>query len=682
MGRFMIIMLIGLLISGMIVMGCSDFDDSDPDEPPQDTVLTVKPGRHLFVTMETATGADPRDFDFLVAIPAVHAITAGNPSILCVTAENMLSEDPYFADYLFRYDTELAYTLNGYTGTVPGADRVTQLEAASTPELSKLIAQTFWSRTKYAILVLEDDYQNALQGSALASLLTAPLIYVESGKEDALTSVLAELQTQTVIYLGSNSIDFPWETTTLTNPGAIAHWVNQRGLELNYMVLTNYEDRSAADGPKLSLVAPLCAARRGGLVLPVSPPTSAFDVLSDLEEYYTQRGSYPEYLAIVGSASSIPLNYTGSISGEIGTDFHYSNADDDSFPDIAIGRIIANNASEGSLLVSRISTYDLLRDNVWPRQFVETGSWFFAEGTPLVRNYGYEENEFLLGKDAGSLERIEAGIIFHSAHSTWYAMGDAFDLNSTSVLAPAIVFSGGCSVAGIDSAPDHRYIIKHLNKLGVVATIASPRTATASVIQVHIECLNRMLLGDTVGKAFQHAVRSLTVNVLDHEGPYFERERYNMMLLGDPALVIQAPEAPEIDPAYSTLGDGYVDISVPEEYFSTPLNQALMDEWGWTGNVLHVASKPGITPRTAWGGQYDEHRHYYTAYFLTDQNIASVTQQEDLVPPLGMIGSFHIDDNQDGSKMVLWNVRVMDFNQETNELISQTTHVRFIVEFK
>ncbi len=45
--------------------------------------------------------------------------------------------------------------------------------------------------------------------------------------------------------------------------------------------------------------------------------------------------------------------------------------------------------------------------------------------------------------------------------------------------------------------------------------------------------------------------------------------------------------------------------------------------------------------------------------------------------PLGMTGSFYVDSHQDGSKTILWHVRVLDFDMTTgtkNEVIDTVTY--------
>jgi len=650
--------------------------------------LTIETGRHLIVTGHTVTGGDRYDFEYLASVPAATVITDGTPAVLAVDSKLTLTNEPWFADYLSRYRTESAYTINGSVHTVAGADNVTGLTGSTSAALSITVAKTFWNRSRYAVVTAGESYENALQGSALASLLGAPLLYATESNTTELSALLTELAVEKVVTVGSGLPDFSVATDNVVGSKQIATWVDNEGIDVNYIAVANSDDISfngAVAAPKMSLTAPLLAARRKGLVFTVnSVSSSAEKVISSLKEYYTHRGSHPDYLALVGSNHSIPLSTVACPmwpETPLGTDLYYSIADNDSFPDIAIGRIIAHNGKEGSLLASRISTYDHLTDGTWDRQYVETGEWNFSSASPLVENYGYSALPSLVGTVAGDTKQIDAGIILHLAHSNQQYLGGAFTTHSISILSPSVVISKGCAVAGIDLSGSS-YVPQNLFKLGAVAFIGAPRNATAASTQVHVETVNGMLRGLPLGKAYQNAISSLTVNYLDDSNDLgAKRERMNLMFMGDPALVITPPSSPVVAPATGTLSGERFTVTVPQTHFSTALNQTMMDEWSWTGSTLYTATIAGVTPKTGWAGKYDGQKHLYTTRLNSDRVVSSVRQEISLSTPLGMMGSFHIDEHQDGTSTALWNVRVMDFNNETNSVVGKANEIVFTVSY-
>jgi hypothetical protein len=455
-------------------------------------------------------------------------------------------------------------------------------------------------------------------------------------------------------------------------------------MKADYFAVTNISDLNISDSPKMSLLAPLLAARRNGVVVPLSSNlSSAAEISTNLRDLYQSVGYYPEFLALVGSAGAIPLETITDpawTSDKIVSDIIYSEADDDLFPDIAIGRIVTNNVLEGTLFVSRTSTYDLLFDGKWEKSFTEVGSWSKEMIAPMLRNYGFNDSVKWVNKNISDYPEIESSIIVHYGHSNEVFMGHAFGINSTNVLAPGLVISKGCQVAGIDVQANHSSIVKHLFKLGSVGFVGGPRTVTAAGGQIDLAFVNKILDGEPMGKAFQHGIKSITLTLMNKKNGLIERERSNIMLLGDPALTINVPDDPDITPADLTINDNIVEITIPGPWVF-PLDSLVTTEWKYNG-VLNLATIPGVEVTTYWGnGGYNHQDHYFMAGFETTGNVSSVTQNETFSAPLGMTGSFYEDFHQDGSKTILWHVRVLDFNQTTSVINDSIDYVTYSIDY-
>lgn len=649
------------------------------------TVLKIEQDNHLFVTGNTEKGSAESDFDFCTSIPASKVITNGKPAVLSIETSTTL-EISWYNDYLNRYQPNKVFTMNAPVSVVPYSQTVTSIDG-NTPETRAIaLASSIWERSKYAVVVTDADYENALQGSALASLFNAPLLYSTTTNMDNLTNLFIELETDSVLILGNQDFSSGKNDVHLSGSDEIALWVKSKGIEFDYIAATNSADISEDDGPKLSLSAPLLAARRGGLVYLIEDASTVDIVLDDLKNHYTAIGGYPKYLAIVGTSTTIPVSLFDDHYNEgatLKTDALYSNVDDDLFPEIAVGRIVANNGSEASLIVSRTSTWDLLKDGTWDKQMVQTGLWNFAELAPLAKNYGLEENEDLIGILAGDNERVEAALILHNSHSSMTTLGNAFTLSSESLLAPSIVISGGCAVAGM-STSNHKYISKHLFKLGLVGFVGATVTATAGGTHWEASMLNHLLMGESIGEAYKNGMISKTIKVLNSNSNKNElREYHNMALYGDPALVMTfTVPGPTTQPATSVLNNNQYKITIPETYYSTPLVQDLMDEWSWTGSQLYVSTIPGIISESGWTGAYNEQEHFFTAGVSSDHEIYNITQNTSLSSPLGMEGSYYIDEHQDGTNTAWFIVRVQEFNSETNSVIQQAKEIEFTVSYE
>merc|ERR1719261_1753682 len=92
----------------------------------------------------------------------------------------------------------------------------------------------------------------------------------------------------------------------------VVAWARAQGFPLDYIALFNPRDRGPGSAPKLSLTAPLYAARRRGLALPVPGvpiPASEEAVQTTLEflrSVIAAKGCQPEYLCLVGGFDGIP----------------------------------------------------------------------------------------------------------------------------------------------------------------------------------------------------------------------------------------------------------------------------------------------------------------------------------------------------------------------------------------
>ena len=94
---------------------------------------------------------------------------------------------------------------------------------------------------------------------------------------------------------------------------------------------------------------------------------TAEQLVGDLRGYYDLLGAPPEYLCLVGFPDAVPQAIIGRRGhGEEQTsDLPYANADGDSFAEICVARVIAENTSFATLYASRVLTYNSLLDPEW-----------------------------------------------------------------------------------------------------------------------------------------------------------------------------------------------------------------------------------------------------------------------------------------------------------------------------
>lgn len=662
-----------------LFLGCTPRADTADTGEPTDLLL-LSGERPLLLVDVDATEADARDLDFLAATAAAAALGRGMPALLGLEGEAGLHE-PHVADFLGRYGPDLVVGLGIDATEMADASQQLQVSGDSGVDLAAALAEQVWAQAPTAVLVDPDDFDSALVGAALAARLRAPMLY--SVDED----LLARLQTEEVLVVGGLEPELELDVVSLADSGAVIAWAEAAGLATEYLAAVNPADRDLNDGPKQSMLGPVLAARRDGLVVTLPDSQDPDDIQAALDGYQDDLGRHPTWLALMGSARAIPFARVDNPLGwedtpELMTDAPYAQADEDPFLEIAIGRVVSDDLSDGSVLVSRTSTYELLQDGIWDASLVEAGRWGADELAPLLHNVGYETAVDGVGRHLSEFDRIEAAFLLHYDHSWWEALGEAYDVSTDTLLAPAVVISGGCSVAALDltTAPFYESVVKHLLGQGAVAVLSAPRNAITQNSQLHTAFLNRVIEGHTLGEAYKQGFASLTLNTLDDPHDIAsEHARYNNLLVGDPALRLTMPDSPVASwAAMEGAGDSWEALG-PGDAFITPTPQALLDEWGWT-EELHIIAAPGMDSHTRWGAGHDSQTLYYIAAVTSTTPITTVVQEEGVPEGLGWTGSFHVDAHQDGTSTAMWRVRFLELDEQAGALVQQVERIAYVVE--
>ena len=161
----------------------------------------------------------------------------------------------------------------------------------------------------------------------------------------------------------------PAGITALPDDGALAKYMAEQDLEIDYLLLYNSADldRETASPPSpgqawirgLSLLAPLCASYRS--LFPFDAEAERPDPLlieQELNRFAARAGLRPAYMALLASPGAIPLIYEpqrtiGSTTEEMARDIHL-RLNDDLFFDTAEGRLF--QSSPGGLSAQLLST--------------------------------------------------------------------------------------------------------------------------------------------------------------------------------------------------------------------------------------------------------------------------------------------------------------------------------------
>jgi hypothetical protein len=657
------------------------------------TVMTNAEDFRLFVVKTAATGLAAADYDYLSLVPVSRHANKGVPAVFAIANESDFTTNIYLQDYLRRYRPAAINTIN-FSATIPNFTSAT-INAAGPLELSVAMATSHWTSSAKVVLVSDavdtTNYPNVLQASALAAALDAPMIYynANSAKQTLVQNAITQLGATEVIYVNAAGTKPAMANFVLTNPATIINYLAGKGITVDYFATTNPTDLNLVTCAKLSLTAPFVAARRTGIVVPVTSwacnPAEAFHytgypaIKGELQQLYTAIGRYPSYLALVGSAHSIPLGYrvpnedVGLYYGSP-ADLDYADVDADVFVDIAIGRIMAYDIFDVTLLTSRISTYEQLFDGVWEKTMADVGGqWNSAFQNALGANYGFGSTDLI--SRLQPTQPVEAAIIGHNDHSSQHVLGGAFDVNSVNVLAPAAIFSEGCATAAIDLDVANLLVVNQLFKLGAVSFVGATRLDTGAGKLKQSAMVNALLAGETLGRGYMAGIDTMTWNGADDQ-------RWNWIFLGDPGLRIHVPSAPVVAPASHTVTPESSDtatltVNIPATLFTPEVDPTWCAHWG-------------LTYPEYWGEKAGLYGMDVDRFYLVRQTIprpVSSVQELDVWPTvnswvwgnvkLGMMAQPAIDYQQDGTQQLVWAIRanIMDWpgSQSTVPLAAMTS---------
>lgn len=666
---------------------------TDPDTS-QTIPPAVEPGDHLFAVPLSPDTAAWDDMAFLAAIPASSIRNGGRP--LVIAPQDFTNLNVATVDFLRRLKPENAYVLSTDGPTsLPHVTSVKAVNSTSASDYSKILALEHWAQSAYLVVTDENDYRASVFAASLAGLLEAPLIYTgPSGELDQ--TLLDTLKPYSVLWISSRGRSSPFILDTVTQLPTIdaaLRWVRASSLEVEYIALTNTNDRLSGKNQKLSLTAPMYATRRKGLVLPIAldmpaeplEPDAPSPILNQLNQWYETMGNPPTHLALVGAFDALPQTRLNSIfdypiEEHPVSDLPYAELDSDPFSDIALGRIISDTAAEASLLASRTSTYELLLDGTWERQFIETGLWGFVELSPLLLNTGFDPPKYPTESVIRATESFEVAAILHKDHSNCTILGNAFDTDVEALYAPAVITSGGCSVGGMDLVPsDRRTIVEHMLGRGAVAFLGATRAAISENTFIDVGFWNRVLAGETLGEAFQGGTNDMLVHWLDENRSAGVRYAVDTEILyGDPGLRIYVPAAPIMKPAMAEVDGDSVTVRGPEEWSVVPFRPEMMEEWNYEGD-FYVYVGPGAAPRAYWSGSHDIEDLYYGVSIKVDTEVSSITQVSAPDYPLGWMGNFYTDNHNDGTATIRWRVRLIDYDFGTGMLKSEQDRFTYIL---
>ena len=465
-----------------------------------------------------------------------------------------------------------------------------------------------------------------------------------------------------------------------------------------------FEDGDTAELDGKRVVITLGTANGAGKAdVRLTWPT-AEQLVGDLRRYYDVLGASPEYLCLVGFPDAIPQAIIGRGGrGEDQTsDSLYANADADPFAEIAVARVIAENASFATLYASRVLTYTALLDPEWQSRACQA-AWENTYGERF-ENVGFDasyrhtkENLKQLNPQARGNKAKQSmtfeqdsplahcAALAHENHSWWHELGETFDWNAEVLLAPVVVESGGCITAALDREADYHSVVARLLRKGAISFSGNSRNGIAECELQRQEFWNGVLSGQTIGQAHRRSMNSAQVTILDKKesagGSYSYQLRIRTQF-GDPAFAMHLPGPPRTAPARCDVTNDKLTIHAPEKWW--PVKMHVPADWKqWADKDLYVLRGAGIYARRSWSGeQYDREEVYLTAEFTTRRRVAKIEQLQKLPAPLGWNGSYYTDEHADGSRTYRWSVRMADFDQMKGSITNAVGQLDYQISYQ
>jgi hypothetical protein len=429
-------------------------------------------------------------------------------------------------------------------------------------------------------------------------------------------------------------------------------------------------------------------------------------VCEDLQASYKSAGGPPEYLCIVGYPDAFPqavIPRDPGRHGDVPTDLPYANTDTDPFSEIATARLIGENASLATLHATRAITYEQLLDASWSGS-VGQARWENSYW-PLFENYGFKKqfhhdvddlkwvvkpSEGVKGKRAKEFDQssplTNVAAITHMAHSFWKCLGQTYTWDSSALLAPTLVESGGCLTAALGRDAGFRSVIARMFRNGAVGFVGNASPGIAAQEHMRMSFWNGVLSGETIGQAHRRSQNSMCLEVLDRG--QIERgggQHYTWSirtLFGDPAFRMKVPGRAKTAPAHVAVDGNAVAVHGPGAWW--PVSIRVPEDWKkWADKKLYVMRGAGVYVSRNWcGGGYDIERHCINAEIRTSRKIKSIKQVQNPPTPLGWNEKYWTDEHADGSRTYRWRVRLLDFDQTTGKITNRTNRLDYRIEWE
>lgn len=641
-----------------------------------------------------------QDFAFLAAIPAAAAANDGVPVVLAVAPD--AASNAQTADFVRRYRPQRELRI-GATTDDERKDTREHVDGADAESVACELATRCFAKSPRAVVCRDDDYARALCAAVLAARWRAPLFFSSSAGLSARTrTTLGQLGVRSVCFVGERADSSAIASSVpsverLEDAIDVAHWLQRHSLAVDYVAATATNDRTSGRVRKLSLAAATLAAGRGGALLPIEfesgdgePSAPAMRIertRQELARLHIRLGRAPEALCLVALPESIPMVAEPcgqGIDADPVSDLPYANVDGDPFVELALGRVIAEDAPSATLLAARSLAYDELVEPAWSGR-VAIAEWERQAASVFAR----------AGFDARLVEPIGAALqtgspfaeiaaLVHASHSSWLGLGSTYAADSSALLAPCVVETGGCSAASLDQDPEGRSVAARLLRNGAVGFVGNTRRAVAQYELYRSELWNALLGGATLGRAHRRALNCMVAALLDREDGERGLYRYELhaaALYGDPALAPRLRAERKLGVARAELRGGELVLHAPTEWLRSEVFAP--EDWQRDPSRKIITLRGGgVGVESRWNGEQRRNHEtlVFTAEVRTERRVNALEPIDPPAAPLGGSGRFFVDEHDDGTRSLFVRARFVDFDMDEGRVSSSVDTLRWRVK--
>ena len=423
-----------------------------------------------------------------------------------------------------------------------------------------------YSSSNFVVISNGEDYASSIVAASFAARFNIPIFFTPLKSEER--NLIKSWSAKSIGIGVAENVD---HALTINEANDLLK------KDSDYLILTTSDDLTKTSNPRFSLIAPILAGGRDGLILNVKNPTR--ESVKQSVSQATQNGFHPAYLVSVGNENNFPFLqfnivpqgtlYNQDDDHQYFVNLYYwadYNNSNEYVPDASVGAITGYSVSDASSLIARSLFYEKIAKSD------KVVTWSpYSSGDPVLRQNAAKidpvlNNDFtkkylpnlkdynsLTDKTAVITDVKDSSVFVYSGHSWRNILGNIAVAEMPVFNNPTFIFAFGCAALepwnpGTPEATRGNPIVGYeAIKNGAVGFLGSAEISFVAS-ELYFGSKERMLVQNTltmpVGQGqflnsrIADAYNLYTTGKQNPEGDNFYYKSYNY-LLGDPKLKLK-----------------------------------------------------------------------------------------------------------------------------------------------